>query len=113
MADTALIMMMMLMLFGGMGVIAYFILFQDQGAAPGQAAFEAQIMRTATAKQKAEEDKANRAGNFLPAFPFVAHPVLVEVALGDQAVIPTLALMEHFGFRDASGEDHIVHRELF
>ena len=62
MADTALIMMMMLMLFGGMGVIAYFILFQDQGAAPGQAAFEAQIMRTATAKQKAEEDKANAEG---------------------------------------------------
>src|ERR1035437_4166824 len=59
-----------------------------------------------------EEEIAECPGNVLPAEPLVAHAMLVESALGDQAVVPAPALVLQLILRDAAREDNRVHGEL-
>jgi hypothetical protein len=61
---------------------------------------------------KAEEDEAHRAGDGFPILPFIPDAMLIETTGGDQAIIPTLAFVQHFSFGDAPGEDDGVHWEL-
>ena len=57
----------------------------------------------------AEEQVAEGSGDVLPAQPFVADAMLIELAGFDEAVIPAFAFMQEFVLRYAAGEDDGVH----
>ena len=63
-------------------------------------------------QSNAEEEITHRAGDALPAFPFVLDAGPVEAPFGHEAVVPAPALVQHLGLRDAAGENDRVHREL-
>src|SRR5262245_17041571 len=60
----------------------------------------------------AEKAVTERSSYVLPAKPFVPHPVLLKIAGSDQTVVPAPAFVQHLGFRNATGEDHSIHREF-
>ena len=56
---------------------------------------------------EAEEEIAERARDVLPAFPFVLHGRVVQLALLHQPVIPAFALVQHLGLGNAAGEETV------
>ena len=59
----------------------------------------------------AKEHEAGRAGDAFPMVPFVADAVLVEADFGNEAVIPALEFMEHFGFHATIPDQAIRHNK--
>jgi ribosomal protein L14E/L6E/L27E len=58
MANTAVLLMVMLMMFGMMGAAGYFFLVYEPEPTAGEKALEAQLIKTETTKQALEEKKA-------------------------------------------------------
>jgi len=61
---------------------------------------------------RGEEHAAERTMNALPLLPLILDPIIFQPVFRTGLVVPALALMKHLCLRDATAEDHGVHREF-